>query len=222
MIKRLIWYAGLSLAAILLIILSVGVVLYYLATRVPAFYRQAAADPTAQAMLNDRLLQKASSLTGDWQREGRWTLRLTEDEINAWLAVDLPKNHPNALPPELQAPRIRIGRDAVTLACRAKRQDLSGVLWVKVSVELQQPDEVILRIHGAGMGLLPISTKTVFEHIMEHLKKAGADVSSGEPGETPSLELALSATDPNRRRRIHLDALDCTDGHLFLSGTTEP
>ena len=41
-------------------------------------------------------------------KAGHWEIRFTADEINGWLAVDLVKNHPNALPPTLKDPRVSI------------------------------------------------------------------------------------------------------------------
>ena len=219
--KRLLWYGVLAFAGILLLLLISGAVIYHLATRVPTFYSTAAADPTAQAALNDRLLQKTSALTSDWQREGRWDLRLTEEEVNAWLSVDLPKNHPNLLPSRFQEPRIRIGRDELTVACRTEWAGRSGVLWVRGRVELARTDVLAIRLRKAGVGLLPLSTASVLQRLEEALQRAGVDVRREDLDGEPALTIPLAATDPDGRRRIHVDAVDFTDGRVFISGTTE-
>lgn len=221
MLQRLIWYGALTLAGILLLLLIVGAVLYHLATRVPAFYPSAAADPKAQAALNDRFLQKASALTSDWQREGRWDLRLTEEEVNAWLSVDLPKNHPNLLPSQFREPRIRIGREELTVACRTEWAGRSAVLWVRLRAQLVRTDVLEIRLRKAGIGLLPLSTASLLQHLEEGLQRAGVDVRREDPDGEPTLIIPLAAADPEGRRRVHVDAVDLTDGHVFISGTTE-
>lgn len=220
-VKRLIWYGVLTLVGILLLLLIGGAVIYHLATRVPVFYPTAKADPKVQAALNDRFLQKASALTGDLQREGRWDLRLTEDEVNAWLSVDLPKNHPDLLPSHFREPRIRIGREELTVACRTEWAGRSAVLWVRVRAQLTRTDVLQIRLRKAGIGLLPVSTASLLHSLEEGLRRAGVDVRREEHDGEPALMISLAASDPESRRRVHVDAVDLTDGHVFISGTTE-
>ncbi|GAB6185138.1 hypothetical protein [Thermopirellula anaerolimosa] len=219
--KRLLFYGALTVGGLLLVLLIVGGVLFHLATRVPAFYPTAAADPKTQAALNDRFLQKASTLTSDFQRAGRWDLRLTEDEVNAWLSTDLPRNHPNLLPPSLHEPRIRIGREELTAACRTEWGGRSAVLWVRIQVQLARTDVLAIRFRKAGVGLLPLSTASVSQRLEEALRRAGVDVGREDVDGESTLTIPLSAKSPDGRRRVHVDAVDFTDGHLFISGTTD-
>ncbi|MFZ4731657.1 MAG: hypothetical protein ACOYK7_03860, partial [Pirellulales bacterium] len=53
-----------------------------------------APDPAASARLAGRLISKVSALHSAASRPGRWEGVFTEDEVNAWLATDLPRNHP--------------------------------------------------------------------------------------------------------------------------------
>lgn len=219
--KRLLFYGGIALAGILSVILIGGAVTYHMATRVPTFYSTAAADPTVQAALNDRFLQKASALTADFQREGRWDLRLTEDEVNAWLSVDLPKNHPHLLPPSLQEPRIRIGRGELAIACRTEWAGHSAVLWVRVRLQLARTDMLAIHLHKAGIGLLPLSTQSVLRQLEEGLERAGVDVRREDLDGKPVLTIPLVAKAPDGRHRVHVEAVDLTDGRVFISGTTD-
>lgn len=221
MAKRLLFYGGLALAGILSVLLIGGAVTYHMATRVPAFYSTAQVDPTAQAALNDRLLQKASALGTDFQREGRWDLRLTEDEVNAWLSVDLPKNHPHLLPPSVQEPRIRIGQDELVVACRTVWAGRSAVLWVRIRLQLARTDTLAIHLHKAGIGLLPFSTESILRQLEDGLQRAGVDVRREDLDGKPVLTIPLALNAPDGRRRVHVDAVDFTDGRAFISGTTD-
>ncbi|MBL9122751.1 MAG: hypothetical protein JNG90_03905, partial [Planctomycetaceae bacterium] len=77
----------------------------------PAFYRTALdADPTRLARGSNELLEEASSLLTDLGRQGEWRSLFTAEQINGWLAVDVPKNHASLFPPDLSEPRVALER----------------------------------------------------------------------------------------------------------------
>ena len=82
--------------AVLVALVLLG--LYLAARHEPAFYRQAMEiDNAVLEKASDRMLQQATALASAVKKEGRWEVLLTAQEINGWLAVDMVRNHPNAL-----------------------------------------------------------------------------------------------------------------------------
>ena len=87
-----------AFAAALLAVLSLWC-LYQASQQEPGFYQQALAAPAAaQAEDGDRFERTALDLHNQIQHTGRWEACLTQDEINGWLAIDLPAKFPQALP----------------------------------------------------------------------------------------------------------------------------
>ena len=56
--------------------------------------------------LAGRMMTKAASLHAAMRQDGAWEALISEGEINAWLALDLPRNHATLLPSGLSDPRV--------------------------------------------------------------------------------------------------------------------
>src|SRR5689334_16187817 len=83
--------------------------LFQAARRPPAFYQQAiAAPPADQTEEGERFERTALDLHNQLQHVGRWEARLTQEQVNGWLAIDLPTKFPHALPSGVSDPRIAI------------------------------------------------------------------------------------------------------------------
>ena len=97
-------------------LVALGAWLWYSIRHVPEFYRQALSTDRAQLeKSNKQLLRLTAALRNELRRPGVWQARFTADEINGWLAVDVPKNHPDLLPPQIEEPRVGITPDAVSV-----------------------------------------------------------------------------------------------------------
>ena len=144
--------------------------LYLAARHEPAFYREAMeADRAVLEKGSDRMLRKTAALAKHPQKPGRWEIRITAEEINGWLAVDMPKNHPHALPPTLHDPRVVIDPNEITVACRFQQNGIDSVLsltvqpYVDRSPTVPNANVVAVRIVGARAGLLPLPLDRVLE-----------------------------------------------------------
>src|SRR5687767_2691292 len=98
---------------------------YRASQQVPDFYREAiTADTQRQAAASKEMLRTATALVNNAQHEGEWEAEFTEEQINGWLAVDLVENHGQALPPEVQDPRVSIRPDGAKIGWRWRGDDL--------------------------------------------------------------------------------------------------
>src|SRR5207249_3780631 len=65
-----------------------------------------------------RFERQALALHNHLYHPGHWSARFTQDEINGWLATELPAKFSHLLPAGLCEPRIMIERGAVHFAAR--------------------------------------------------------------------------------------------------------
>jgi hypothetical protein len=102
------------LALVLVLLATAGVALLltaaYRATQhVPAFYQAALVErPVEQKAAADQLERQVLELHNEARKPGRWEARFSQDQINGWLAADLPVKFPGALPEGVSAPRVAI------------------------------------------------------------------------------------------------------------------
>jgi hypothetical protein len=212
-------------AGLLVLFVLAGLLAFYRASQhVPEFYENAlAVDPIDQQQASDELLQRATALVNDAKREGRWQTLFTAEQINGWLAVDLPINHPDTLPPELSDPRVAIEPDRVVLACRYGRDGNTCVLSLAVEPSLPERNLLALRILEARAGRVPLPIDELKAQTSQAASAAELPLSWQDVGGDPVAMLPWPAMF-NRAQtvRIHVDTVRLGDGEIYIAGTTEP
>ena len=126
-----------KLARRLLIVLPLAAVvllfslwcLYRASQQAPAFYMQALArQPASVRDEGQQFERQALALHNQLASSGDWEIRFTQDEINGWLAGDLPAKFPRALPPGVSEPRIAIIGNELHLAVHYGRGGVDTVV----------------------------------------------------------------------------------------------
>jgi hypothetical protein len=204
--------------ALLIVLALLGL---YLAVRhEPAFYRRALqADPAELAKGSDRLVRQAAALQSVGQREGRWEAVITAVEINGWLAVDLAKNHPNALPPALKEPRVAIDPSGITMACRYQQGVVNSVLNLKVQPYLAEPNVIALRIVRARAGAMPAPLRQVLDAITEAARAADLPL-QWRPADGDPVALLPLPTDEGDRI-VRIEKIELREGEIYVTGSTQ-
>ena len=132
-----------SLTAVVVLFLLAGGVLFTLyraAKKVPKFYTdELAAAPATREKDSDRMIEQASTFYSDLQRTCRWQQTFEAKTINAWLAVDLPRNFPDSLPPGISDPRVHIGSEGMTLACALTASACMGLFRLRSAPVSNRP-----------------------------------------------------------------------------------
>ena len=122
------------LALLLVLLVTAGVAVLLTAAfratqQVPAFYQAALAQkPVEQKAAADQLEAQVLKLHKEARKPGRWVARFSQEQINGWLAADLPVKFPGALPDGVSAPRVAIEPGHMQLAVRYDHGDVSTVL----------------------------------------------------------------------------------------------
>src|SRR5436305_1729532 len=105
--------------------------LFQASRRPPAFYQQAIAAPPANlSEEGERFERTALDLHNQLQHFGRWEACLTQEQVNGWLAIDLPTKFPHALPSGVSEPRIAIEDGKLRIALHYQRGGVDTVLSI--------------------------------------------------------------------------------------------
>ena len=135
------WMWGIATVASLAVIITASVSWWALQrTRVvPDFYERATQQlPADLDSAVARLEQDMVQLQGDAAQLGSWQAVFTDEQINAWLVQQLPREFPNLLPPGVEEPRIIIEDERILVAARYKSQHIDTVVSFEVSAALTE------------------------------------------------------------------------------------
>ncbi len=190
----------------------------------PDFYRQALAAPIkAQAEEGDQFERAALGLHNQLQHLGRWEASLSQEQINGWLAIDLPSKFPKALPGGVSEPRIAIEDGKMRIALRYQGGGIDTVLSLTGEAYLtSQPNEIAVRLDQARAGMVPIPLSRFLDEIAARAARANVPLRWTEVGGAPValIRPPLDASEVGRRRVV-LDRLQLDQGQLVLGGRTE-
>ncbi len=214
--RRIVMIIASMAALVALALLS----LYFAVRHKPAFYREAMTiEQPVLEKASGRMLKKIGALQSAANWLGRWQAVITAEEINGWLAVDLRKNHPNALPPSVHDPRVVIEPSEMTVACQYERGGIDTVLSLTFQPYVPEPSVVALRIVRGRAGMLPLPLKDV----LDGLSKGAADMQLrlkwAQAGGDPVALISLPGDDADRVVRI--ESLELRKGEIHVSGVTE-
>lgn len=214
------WIAVAVLAGLLLILAVAAFLLYRASQQVPEFYEKALkADSAVQSQASDKMLQKASGLASDLEKRGEWQALFTEEEINGWLAVDLARNHPNAIPEGISAPRVAIAPESLTLACRVRHGNLNGVVSLTVEPYLAEENVIAVRIRKVRIGALPLPLGQVLDRVTEAARQANVRLEWQQADGDPVALFRIPPSDD--KEQVRLESLRLGEGEIYVGGTTE-
>lgn len=202
----------------LLVLLGV----FTLAVRhVPAFYRKALEIEDAVLRTgNDQMLENASALVNAARHPGQWYALLTEEQINGWLAIDLPRNHPELLPSGAANLRARFEPDRAIIAGEYEYPGLSTIVSVKFDLYLAEPHVVALRVHGARAGAIPVPITPIMDGIAKAAERLNLRIEWRQAHNDPVAFITLPEAH-TQTTVLKLDSLQVRDAAIYLAGRTE-
>lgn len=193
----------------------------------PAFYRSrspaAALDgepPPGQATLGRRLMTKVSALHADFVRPGPWGAAITEAEINAWLATDLPRNHARLLPAGVSDPRVAITSRRLRVGARVGGRTLGGVVALDVEVGLRAVNQVGLVVLDARLGRLPLPRGPVMHAIARQMDALGLATEVRRLDGRTVLVVYIPSLHDAGATSHWLESLALEDGEVLVAGVT--
>jgi hypothetical protein len=199
----------------------------------PAFYATsddgvaAGADAVAaEAVLRrgaGRFLSKMAALANDVARPGEWSTVIDESELNAWLAIDQPENHPDLLPAGVQDVRVRLTDGKLRVGCRLGGP-LAAIAWTEVRLRLLEANRLAMIVEQCRMGLLPLPTGLASSQLANGFTRAGLGCEmlriDGQTELVAQLPAAEIRGDADAAMSWWLDGLRIADGELVLTGSS--
>jgi hypothetical protein len=161
-------------------------------------------------------------LYSDARRKGEWHAIFTAEQINAWLAYDLPKLYGKEIPAEIRDPRVSIAPEGITLGMRYEDGTLPVVFSLAVDAYLSDPNKIALRFRNARAGALPFALGSVLDEITRFARGASIPVEWTRTDGDPVALLSLDAPPDKHGNTLVLEALELHDGEIYVSGHTLP
>lgn len=216
-------------ALVLVVLATAGVAILltaaYRATQhVPEFYRAALAQkPVEQKAAADQLERQVLELHNEARKPGRWEAHFSQEQINGWLAADLPVKFPGALPEGVSAPRVAIEPGRVRLAVRYDQGDVTTVLSLAGDAYLtDKANEVAIHIEQVRAGAFPVPLAQFLDEIAERAGEAGLPIRWAEQEGDPVAMVALPLDrEEFKGKKLQVESLKIAAGEIVLSGRTE-
>jgi hypothetical protein len=181
----------------------------------PAAVAAAAAEQDAR-----RLVTAVSGLHADIMRVGHWEALFTERQINAWLAVDLPRNHPELLAGGATGPRVEFLPGRVRAAVRLGRKPLAASIWIEAEVKLREVNQLGISLRAAGLGRLPLPRGPLLQELARRLDRIGLVTEIRRLDDQPLLLVYIPSTHEAGGLSHWLRRLGITSGELVVTGET--
>jgi hypothetical protein len=198
--------------------------LYREATSIPDFYAEALAAPRLTVPPKeaaDRVERDVLTVQNNLELAQPWTLVLKDEELNAWLESELPKKAPNALPKEIEDPRVAIRDGTVCIAC--KHQKIGGVISLVLVPSLtDKPNELAVRVESFSLGRLPLPQKQYLDEVSKATAKAGLNLRWEErDGGAVAMIVVPNQFENLKDRTIKLESIEVGQGEIVVQGTAE-
>ena len=218
----------LRIVGLLLVVVGLGVsaslyMAYRATQQVPEFYDHAIeVEPTVQQEAGYMLEQNVLELHNEVRQSGRWEAVFTDQQINGWLAFDLPEKFPDVLPAGVGDPRVAIDATRAQIACRYESKRFRSVVSLDLEIDLtDQPNVLAVRIRRARAGLLPLPLKRFLDEISAQANLANVVVRwSQADGDPVALITIPTRHEQYPRRELYLEKVELRDGEVYLSGRT--
>jgi len=202
------------------------------ATHTPDFYRQrlpvggppAGRSPEAATAAAElaarRLVTGGSALHAAFLQVGPWEGVFSERELNAWLAIDLPRNHASLLPAGMAAPRVELLPGRVRAGVQVGRGILRATVWLEAELALQAANQLRITVHRVRLGGLPLPAGPLLAGIAHRLERLGAVTETPPGGARSALVVYIPSTHQAGGVSHWLEAIRIAAGEAAVAGET--
>lgn len=209
-LRRPVWISAAGAAAI-------AVAAIVAARLPPGWYAEQLAPGAAAVVDRDarRLVTTVAGLRAAAGQPGPWGVAVQEREINAWLAVDLPRNHAAALPAGWSEPRIRLEPGRIRVAARTMVGPFSAPVTCDVEVRLRAVNQLECAIAAARLGAIPLPSGPFVHRLAALIGRLGFVTEPRRLDGRPVVVVSLGG------RGVALEGLSVDSGELVVAGSTE-
>lgn len=160
-----------------LVALGLGLA-YWSVTQAPSFYveeLQRPVEPEVQKAQAKEFVQATMQLVDEIRYDDEWSEQFSQEQINSWLAEELPKKYAKWIPKGTSDPRIRLDAEAVEIAFRCEHPRFQGVISARLKPFVSGPNELAIKVLSVSLGLVPLPIDQVLDQIGGNLQKTVTD-----------------------------------------------
>jgi hypothetical protein len=209
------------LAGALLVVLGLAG-MYWAIRSTPPQYAAAVAEQDPAKLDEDRreLESQLAIAYSDSQRSAPWAVCVSDDQLNAWLATQLPLDYPELAQRGLSEPRIIFTPQSAQLAFRAKFGSIDTVVSVTGNVFATETGELAIEFQNAAAGRAAIPLTFVVQGIDEgiRLRQLPFHWAPGESRHVLLVDFERLASSPEQARK--LSAIEVREGEVYVAGVT--
>lgn len=169
-----------------------------------------------------RLVTEVSAVHAASGRVGRWDAVLTEREINAWLAIDLPRNRVTFAGGWGTDARVELLPGVVRAGCRIGSGPIATVAWVEADVRLRAVNQLGITITDARLGSVPVPRGPILKTLGRRLDGLGLVTEIRRFEATSVLLVYIPSTTEGKGSSRWLESLRLASGELAFAGETRP
>ncbi len=204
----------------LMLVASIALMLFLL-RQAPAFYRaELARAREGQQAASDQCLANLSATASQAQRPGVWRAEFTAQELNGWLAHDLPRNHPELLSEAGSSPRVALEDHRGKIAFE-HRGFLTTYVSLEFDVEVRDERTFAIRFLALKGGAMPLPLGAVVEPLTSVAAQLDQPVQWTEEDGLPVALVTLTNWEAENvqivLREVRIEA-----ERLVLVGETQP
>jgi hypothetical protein len=167
-----------------------------------------------------RLVTAASAVHAALQRVGPWEASFTERELNAWLALDLTRNHAALAGDWARDARVELLPGRLRAGCRMGRWSLSTVAWIEAEIRLRAANQLAITIADARLGLVPIPRGPILQALARRLDSLGMVSEIRRLEATNVLVVYIPSTHEAGGASHWLESLLLASGEVAIAGET--
>ena len=202
-------------------------VIYAFAQRSPGFYSDnMSASREFHRGQGEQFESTVLEMQNDILQYSNWQARLTEDQINGWLAVHLNEKFPGTLPANIGRPGIAFFERQVRFAFRFEYGWFSGFVQLVGDIFCPETNandnQIAIRVKSATIGFIPIPMSLWADRLTESLNQSGITTVWQEMDGDPVAIVTL----PNRlftdeSRTFRFTAIELHRGEMLINGVAE-
>lgn len=208
-------------AAVSLTALGVGAIgIVATLTVPPAFQGPSFADRAGAEDAARRFVTGLSVLHAAFIREGGWEGVFAEDDLNSWLATDVPRNHRGALPHRVADLRVDFRPRQIAASARLAVAGLRPVASVVLGVRLREPNQLGVTVEEAALGVIPLPRGPILAELRRRFDRLGMVTSLRQLDGRSVLVVYIPSTHESGGPSHWLESLSIADGSLAIAGRT--
>ena len=209
-------FRGGIVCVVLLLILYFA---YGLASVKPGYYKRFEAMPREERKkLNDELVTQVLDAYSQIQKSDKWSLGLSDQQLNGWLSVDGSSKMLSFLPKDIQSPRLAVHGDRIEIAAPVTYGSWSATAVLSGTIRVPEPGVISIRFRSVRLGVYPFSKENLVDKIKESLDKPGWELVASSEGGDPVLSFRPPVTIDNQFALTVESFQTDDDGRCLMTG----